>query len=240
MQNSTTNLTGININSQQNLQNQNEIVEISISQDRVVQENAETRVAQGQQIGSGLLRVGEALLIRESENFVRRLAEEEQRQFIHTSGVFNPQYNFFNNLLSSESIRVINKSSLMALYSLALTAEVIGGIACYCSVKFPENAMNGANITGANFTGANILGNATETRDECMKEKMPYGILATLSLVGLMIVSGKIIDSFKSRRSRSEVREGAPQNEMTNRVNQQANTTNLVADIAMVSNPNQI
>lgn len=58
--------------------------------------------------------------------------------------------------------------------------------------------------------------------------------LVISSLIALMMVSDKIIDSFKARREG----EGAPQNEMTNRVNQQANTTHLVADIVMA--PNQI
>lgn len=96
-----------------------------------------------------------------------------QELIIQTSEVLYPRNNFFNNV-GSLSVGKLIKSSPIALFYLTLTAEAVAGIACYCSAKFPENAMNGANITGANFTGANILRNATETRDECIQEKMPY------------------------------------------------------------------
>jgi hypothetical protein len=206
MRNTTPNLTGTNINSQPNLLNEIGVVEIPILGGRVGQENGVAGVVQGQQIEGGILRAGEALLIRDSQNNIRQLVEAEQRRINHIIGDMNPQYDSFNSLRSSVSAGVpINRLSQMALYSLALTTEAIAGIACYCSVKFPENAMNGANITGANITGANItganiLGNATETSGECMKEIMPIGILVALALVGFVSVGEEIIKSFKVRR----------------------------------------
>ena len=173
---------------------------------------------------------------RSQENSLEvRLATEGL--IIQASEVLHPQSYCLRDLIRSTSTGLRNNPlSMTVMGFLGLNVEVLAGIAAYCNVKFPENAMNGTNIAGANITGANILRNTTETRHECMEEKIQIAMLAIPSFLLLGLVIVKISDSFKSRRSGGEAREGAPQNEMTNRVNQQANTTHLVADIAMVPN----
>ena len=84
---------------------------------------------------------------------------------IQASEVLHPQSDCLRDLIRSTSTGLRNNPlSMTVMGFLGLNVEVLAGIAAYCNIKFPENAMNATNITGANITGANILRNTTETR----------------------------------------------------------------------------
>lgn len=224
---------------------QNEVNEIEVvensnpeNQDaiRPVLEVGNFRDALSIQVEAGQFSQFFALIEQRSQARDNRLEENLHRQelIIQASEVLYPQNGFFRDCGRSSSLRSMSNFSKTVICSLAITGEAVGIIAGYHYFKSPENAMNGTNIAEANITEANILRNATETKyDDRIQEYSSYAMAGIFSLVALALLSGKIIDNFKSRRSRGEAQEGAPQNEMTNRVNQQANTTHLVADIVM-------
>ena len=221
----------------QNAVNEIEVVENSNPENqdaiRPVLEVGNFRDALSRQVETGEFNQFFALIEQRSQARDNRFQENLHRQelLIQASEVLHPRNRFLRNYIDSPSILLMNNLSKTVLCYLALTAEVIGGIAGYCYIKYPENAMNGTNITEAN-----ILRSEMDSRNNCMEEKIPIAMFAIPSVLLLGLVSTKIIDNFKSRRSRGEAQEGAPQNDITNRVNQQANTTHLVADIAMVPN----
>lgn len=156
---------------------------------------------------------------------------------IQASEVLHPRDRFLRNYIESPSILLMNNLSKTALCYLALTAEAIGGIAGYCYTKYPENAMNGANITEANITGTNITGtnilSEMNSRSNCMEQNTGIAMIAIP--LALLLLQGitKISDSFRSRRSLGEARGVAPQNNITiiNRENQQAAHVSLVVEI---------
>ena len=219
---------------------QNEVNEIDVvensnpeNQDaiRPVLEVGNFRDALSIQVEAGQFSQFFALIEQRSQARDNRLEENLHRQelIIQASEVLYPQNGFFRDCGRSSSLRSMSYFSKTVICSLATTLQAVGGIAAYHYIKSPENAMNGTNITEAN-----ILRNATETKyDDRIQEYSSYAMAGIFSLVALALLSRKIIDNFKSRRSRGEAREGAPQNDITNRVNQQANTTHLVADIVM-------
>jgi hypothetical protein len=232
----------------QNAVNEIEVVENSNPENqdaiRPILEVGNFRDALSRQVETGEFNQFFALIEQRSQARENRFQENLHRQelLIQASEVLYPRNRFLRNYIDSPSILLMNNLSKTVLCYLALTAEVIGGIAGYCYIKYPENAMNGTNIAEANITETNILRSEMDSRNNCMEEKIPIAMFAIPSVLLLGLVSTKIIDSFKSRRSGGEAREGAPQNDITNRVNQQANTTHLVADIVMAptTNPNQI
>ena len=133
---------------------------------------------------------------RSQENSLEtRLATEVL--IIQASEVLHPQSDCLRDLIRSTSTGLRNNPlSMTVMGFLGLNVEVLAGIAAYCNIKFPENAMNGTNITGANITGANILRNTTETRHECMEVNLSYAIPAIISLFTLAMVGRKIIENF--------------------------------------------
>ena len=224
----------------QNAVNEIEVVENSNPENqdaiRPVPEVGNFRNALSRRVEIGEFNNFFALIEQGSQARDNRFQENLHRQelLIQASEVLHPQHGFLRDCNRSSSIRSMSNFSKTVICSLAITGEAVGIIAGYHYFKSPENAMNGTNITEANITEANILRNATETKyDDRIQEYSSYAMAGIFSLVALALLSRKIIDNFKSRRSRGEAQEGAPQNDITNRVNQQENTTHLVADIAM-------
>lgn len=151
---------------------------------------------------------------------------------IQASEVLHPQSDCLRDLIRSTSTGLRNNPlSMTVMGFLGLNVEVLAGIAAYCNIKFPENAMNGTNITGANITGANILRNTTETRHECMEVNLSYAIPAIISLFTLAMVGRKIIENFEAVR---EPGGRADQRTQTGTPSNQQAPGSLVAGIVVV------
>jgi len=174
---------------------------------------------------------------RSQENSLAvRLATEGL--IIQASEVLHPQSDCLRDLIRSTSTGLRNNPlSMTVMGFLGLNVEVLAGIAAYCNIKFPENAMNGTNITGANITGANILRNTTETRHECMEVNLSYAIPAIIALFTLAMVGRKIIENFEAVREpggRADQRTQRGTGDQTEAPSNQQAPGSLVAGIVVV------
>ena len=127
----------------QNAVNEIEVVENSNPENqdaiRPILEVGNFRDALSRQVETGEFNQFFALIEQRSQARENRFQENLHRQelLIQASEVLYPRNRFLRNYIDSPSILLMNNLSKTVLCYLALTAEVIGGIAGYCYIKYP-------------------------------------------------------------------------------------------------------